>query len=364
MRLVFRWAVPFLYTLEPVVESPSSSDLRSVVADLVSDRPSRRAVQLFLDHSQQIATAYLRRRMRLGRLRLDQFELSVEDLALDCLADLFRRDEDGRFVRLRAYQALVDWEGDGPGLEMAVRRLIFSVVNEGLFRRYRESDPTVGRFIRTLKRHVKQSDRLELERVHASQLIVLRGAAPERAGQPRMPPEMIEAYLHDTLDERCQLAGTVESLARLLESHPDYAPHVPLPELAVAIRNVLVRRESAENPDHSVAPDGYDERNFTNLVTTYVERSTNEVQSEKRAFYVDHRGVSPELYRAYFRAVGDILAAQFATAGRPDDSFRVSLNRYMDSVGSKEYRKSHQAVLEHLVNLTKNRFLQQMATVL
>lgn len=341
--------------------SLAPASLRRTVADLVGDSPSRLSTDAFVEHSRQIATAYLLRRTQSGRLRLDQFDLRVEDLALDCLADLFRRDDEGRLVRIDAYARSIGWESlDDAGLAIAVRRLVFSAVNEGLFRRYRESDPAVGRLIRSLKQHVGEHDRLRLRRVRGTYLIELIDATPEQHARPLMPPEVLEAHLHGLLDTSGPLRGAVGEFAELLGSHPLYAPSVSLPDLALCIRNVLSRRGETSRPT-TADVDDVDGRHLTSLVLSYIEQALVRVRRDMEGLYIGRRGISPSLYRAYFGAVGDILRAQLSGPGAPDLSFREALNGHVEPVNSTEYRRTHQAVLEYLVNLTRARVLAQAA---
>ncbi|PAP75946.1 hypothetical protein [Rubrivirga marina] len=341
--------------------SLAPASLRRTFADLVGDQPSRLATDAFVEHSRQIATAYLLRRTHSGRLRLDQFDLRVEDLALDCFADLFRRDDEGRLVRLRGYAQSIGWESlDDAGLAIAVRRLVFSVVNEGLFRRYRESDPTVGRLIRTLKQHVGEHDRLSLHRVRGTYLVELLDATPDQKARPLMPPEVLEAHLHGLLGSSGPMRDVVGELAELFASHPLYAPAVSLPDLALCIRNVLARRGEISG-EATADADDVDGRNLTVLVQSYIEHALARVRHDMEGLYVGRRGISPNLYLAYFRAVGDILRDQLTGAGTPDLSFREALNGHIAAVSSKEYRRTHQAVLEYLVNLTRARVLAQAA---
>jgi hypothetical protein len=293
---------------------------------------------------------------------MDQFELTEEDLALDCLADLFRRDEAGRFGQLHAYAAAVDWERlDDAGLEIALRRLIFSAVNEGLFRRYRENDPVVGRFIRTLKRHVKRHEALVLVRERTSLMVVLREADPDRLGRPQMPQEVLEVYLHGAFAAGSGLPAVLTALTTLFRSHPDYAPKVALSDLAISVRSVLVRRNAADVVGDETASDAVELRDLQQLAGAHVDHALTEVQHSMQELYVGKRGVSPALYSAYFQAIRDILTAQFIAGGEPDISFRGALDRYVSGLSSKEYRRQHQAVLEYLINLTKRRFLLRVS---
>lgn len=339
----------------------STQRLRQTVADLVSDRPSRRATDAFVDHGRRIATAYLRRRIQSGRLRLDQFDLTAEDLALDCLADLFRRDDAGRFVRICAYAESVGWEAlDDAGLEIAMRRLVFSATNEGLFRRYRENDPTVGRIIRTLKHHASTNDRVALRRLRAAHLLELRRSTADQRGRPMMPPEVLEAHLHGLLDRSGRLSEVLDVVADLLEDHPFYAPSAALSDLALSVRNVLARR--GESQGEALADSGgVEERDFRALMGSRIEHAQARVRDEMEALYVERRGISPPLYASYMRAVGDILRAQFVEPGAPDLSYREAFISHAAAVGSAEYRRRHQAVLEYLVNLTRAQVLQRAA---
>jgi hypothetical protein len=338
--------------------------LQGLFVKLLAERPATADVNLFIGHCQRIAVAYLRRRSRLGRLRLDQFDLTEEDLALDCLADLFRRDESGAFVQLRSYANAVNWQRlDTAGLEIAVRRLVFSAVNEGLFRRYRENDPVVGRFIRTLKRHVKRHEALVLARERAILTVALRGADAASLARPLMPAEVLESYLHGSFDARTSVPGALVAVTELFLTHPDYAPRIALSDLALSIRSVLVRRSAADTPEEETASEGVERSDIRELAGAHVERALEEVQHGMRALYVEKRAIPPALYGAYFLAIRDILTAQFVEGDDADVSFRSALDRYVGGLSSKEYRRQHQAVLEYLINLTKRRFLQRVVPI-
>lgn len=338
--------------------------VRPTFANLISDQPSRLATSILVEHSQRIAAAYLLRRTRSGRLYLDRFDLTVEDLALDCLADLFRRDDEGRLVRLRDYAASIGWdELDDAGLLIALRRLIFSAVNEGLFRRYRESDPALGRLIRTLKQHARTSEHAVLHRLRGTLVLLPIDSPPASDDRPRMPPEVLEAHLHQAIDPSGRLKGVVDAVASLLRDHPFYAAEVTLPDLAIGIRNVRARR--GETGGEALADaDDLDERHLCSLIKTQVDLALAEVGHDMRPLYIGRRGVAPDVYSAYLKAVRDILQAQFAERGTPDLSFREALNSYVQAVGSAEYRRRHQAILEYLVTLTRSRFLARIEPAL
>ena len=95
-------------------------------------------------------------------------------LALDCIADTFQRDENGHFTTLITYFESLNWRQlSDADLTIALRRLIFSKVNEGLFRSYRAEDPNLARIIRNIKEAVKRNDSFSLHREREVQWIVV-----------------------------------------------------------------------------------------------------------------------------------------------------------------------------------------------
>jgi hypothetical protein len=116
--------------------------LKPILISLLSDSPSWLCVKDFVRLCHKIALIYLRKKVRSGRLKPTFFGLPLEDLASDAIADLFKRDERGVYVKLLSYFGSPGWENKSEGeLEGATRRLVFSQVNQALYRVYRETDP-------------------------------------------------------------------------------------------------------------------------------------------------------------------------------------------------------------------------------
>jgi cytochrome P450 len=112
------------------IDGALKSDLRS----LLSSCPARARVASFIHRCHRLSKSYLLQRIRSGRLMPDQFGMTVDDLAMDVIADLFGRDEHGRFSQLANYFESIAWhEQSEEYLHAATRRLVMSQVTEGLF---------------------------------------------------------------------------------------------------------------------------------------------------------------------------------------------------------------------------------------
>ena len=124
------------------------STFRSIIQKVVADSTVRPAVIEIVALFHHIALVYLRHKDAAGGLKLANLGLSVEDLALDCIAGLFERDQAGRFPVLARYYEEIQWQTlDEVTLSGATRRLVFSAVNQELYRNYREADPTLHRIV-------------------------------------------------------------------------------------------------------------------------------------------------------------------------------------------------------------------------
>ncbi|MDX1439483.1 MAG: hypothetical protein R3284_06225, partial [Rubricoccaceae bacterium] len=71
----------------------TTNSLTAVLDDVLQENPSVKATRLLIDKCHLLAIAYLRRRSHAGRLDPSLFGVTLEDLALDCVAELFRRDD-------------------------------------------------------------------------------------------------------------------------------------------------------------------------------------------------------------------------------------------------------------------------------
>lgn len=343
-------------------QSPQSRDIRRLVLAVLEPNPSELYLRRFFRHCHRIAIAYLRRRERSGRLDLEAFGLTLEDLALDCIAELFQRDASGQCVRLQASLHADSWQ-DGPDAEIAVRRLVFSAVSEGLFRRYQEADPGLGRLIRNLKRHVPQVPEIRLTRVHSILMLSLADAPAGGPSQPTMPFEVMEAYLHADLAAARTPADVLRAWHRLASQESPYAPYCPITALALVVRSVATRVNAVEEaPLASLESPAvaYEHEDLASMVRSDIDRTVQEEEARFRHLYVGERGVEPHVYHVYFETIRDTLYEQFGGVSDEHRSIRASLAAHLGEVSRDAYRRQHQAMVEYLLRVTRTRLLRRL----
>ncbi len=78
-------------------------NLPALLQSALSPRPNRSHVSELAEMFHRIAAGYLRTKSAAGTLNLKTLGLPLEDVAWDCVADLFRRDSAGAFTQLVEY---------------------------------------------------------------------------------------------------------------------------------------------------------------------------------------------------------------------------------------------------------------------
>ena len=328
--------------------------IKEQIASVVSSHPDRLAVRALVDQSYRFAFAYLRQKARRGRVRADLFGLSLEDLALDCFADLFQRSDDGRFEQIATYFESLGWEKlRDEELYMALRRLVFSKVNDGLFQRYRGIDASLAKIIRNIKNAVKANPDLSLVR-HKRELWLIAGAeGTALTPQPTAPNEILEAFLASQLSGSDELRAVVGTLTHFTENHSFYANGYPLTAFAQALRAAYVCVGEASVPEEETGFPAYE-------VQQAIYFTTRSVKNDMHSSYVAKGKVNAPVFEAYFSAVCDILNAQFISDAPPVESYFDALRSYMPGLSKLYYRQEHRYRLEYLAKLSRGRLLHYL----
>ncbi len=336
--------------------------ISEVISSVVSERPERTAVTNLIHESHRFALAYLWQKARQQHLLSDMFRLSMEDLALDCIADLFQRDDAGRFAQLVGYFGSIEWQKmDEEDLYIALRRLVFSKVNEGLFRRYREADPSLAKIIRNLKNAAKSTSGLKVERRKQEMWIIAESDDAEsddaeQTSLPVAPVEILEAHLISHLSNaNCDtLRQVTQGFIEFVTQHTYYNNAFPLTSFAQIVRSAFVRIGEV------VGEHEEEEVFVTGQVARAIDVVASAVQADMHASYVGKGKVDAATYEAYFFAVQDILASQFVNDAAPVDSYLEALEAYIPHLTNDAYRTHHRHILEYLVKISRNRLFDYL----
>lgn len=309
----------------------------------------RHIVALF----QSVAVIYLRRRTSSATFGIDRLGLPLPDLAIDCIADLFKRDEHGVFVTLKQYFEGIGYETmTEEQLLGACRRLVFSKVNQELYRQYKEHDPDLHRIIRNIKDSVPRIPVIRIE-ARGGENVLVFGGQPEHL--PTISPEILEAYLTEEISSRMTIRGILLTAAEIFASQDLYKRSYPLTGFALIVRAAFANLEVSAD-ESAVENKSLTESEFRRFVSESVSR----VSGQMKHGYVEKGKVSDGIYTSYFQSIGEILCAEYVLNDGDAVSYYDHLRSQMPDLSPEEYRNNHRTVLEYLAKLTRKDFLVQV----
>lgn len=328
-----------------------SPSLARVVRGIIHGTLDAGQTRWLIHDVHRMALAYLRRKAHAGTLHIAQFGLSLPDLALDCIADLFGRDERGRFTQLTAYFEEVPWHRmNDDELRTHLRRLVFSKVNDGIFRRYREVDPALSKIIRNIKIAIRGDASLHL--AHQGSSLWLHTQAP-RAAAPLFPPELLAAHLTATLREPFTVTDAVATLKALLLTHTEYRGGYPLLLFASLLRAAFTTLQPA--------PDDDAEATFRqHELDQALAAAVRSLRQTLYPAYVSRRKLSAKLFDAYMEAITDLLSAHYLDADRPELTYYDALRAYVPTLDPATYRRVHRHKFEYITKLVRTNLVDRL----
>lgn len=324
----------------------SNPDLRKIISSLTSALPHRSATRQFADICYQTALPYILEKRRTRRLNLTLLGLSAEDLAFDCIADLFERNDLGQFCLLQNYYTGVDWNAvTDQELWETTRRLVFSIVNENIFRNYRENDPSLSKLIRNLKRAIRLAPQVNMVRSNGTAWVTI--GTPDR-NLPVMPPEFLEIYLTRHVREELDTKQLLLATVAILNGQSLYRKAVPLSQLAHAIRAASVKVQDVlpVNPMTGFLPD-----EVTRMIETCIEAARNDISPR----YVQQGKMTAETFESYLKAIRLQLLATYVRGDDHNLTNYKALSTVQPDLSRQTYGNEHRAIYEYVSRCVRER---------
>lgn len=310
----------------------------------------KRAAKKLCDEFRRIAVAYLRTKASRNNFLLQYLYNDIDDLALDCIADLFGREKTC-FTQLEAYLNKNEIEGlKESEVFTKIRRLVFSKVNEGLYRNYQKFDPSLSKIIRNLKRT------LEEEKVNGAFYNTDTGEIlfdDQKPYLPDMPDEILEIKLSGCLSEIQNTVDAVQQLRDILVHQEEYSSKVPLVGFAVILRKAFAYQLEME--DEKPVSTLFNEEELH----AFVERSIEKQQKTLLKTYVHSGKIGKNHFNNYLLAAKDIIKADFIKDS-PREGYFEHFEFYFPEMSYERYRETYRQILEYLVKKIREQLILEI----
>lgn len=322
--------------------------LAATITAVLADHPPHADVRRLVGVCHDMSVVYLRRKAAAGGLNPALFGVSLEDLALDCIADLFRRDDRGGFPEFRTYfTPLGPAAMEEDRLLGALRRLVFGKITESLYVQYRDLDPSLHRVIRNLKSAALRVVGTDVDSIGEGWWVVF----DERDLPPRpvMPREVLDLHVADLMRQDPNLRALLRGLGVMLREQQIYRPALPLMALAHAVRAVFTRPalpEAAHDPLPGDRLEGEE-------IHRWIADSVSAASGHLRPGYVDRGKMPGADFDLLFCSVRSILAAELTGTDGEGLSYFEHFRLHCGGVDPDTYRRRHRSHLEYFVRLTR-----------
>ena len=334
--------------------SPLAGQLRDNRPPLLDGSNSTRQLNVIVNICLALASEHLERKWNSRRLTQLQ-GISEADLAYDCIADLFQQDDAGRLVQLEAYFSSIRNEcTDGEELLVYLRRLVYSRVNQAIFRMYEDIDPTLSRILRNIKIAVQKLGQFEeIDRFGENCLAPLLCDKLQHL-QP-VNEQVIEQHLSSVCIGIESIPQMLAGLALYLREQDEHSRVVPFMVVARSIESVYTIRHRPLLEAAQV------EAEFEIHDTTAIVKSAcRKVRHEMFARYVEKHKINEELFDHYFEIIERNLLLRFVELDGHDKAYFDLLKSRLPDLTKGQYRAQHRAKLEYLGALTYKRAMKEL----
>jgi hypothetical protein len=318
------------------------SHLRSILTDTYSHDQLHDVVAL----AHAFALMLVRNKFSSGKVSFTIAHLDLHDIAYDCIAELFRRDDEEALVQFKTYFSglEVDKLSDAQLVDH-LRRLVFSKVEQGMFRIYAEHDASLAKILRNMKLAIHSVNNfVVIERF--GEMYIIPSSVDPNFRLPVMPAEYLQQLMFETIAKNDRIPDILSKLSLRLTKESQFARAVPLVGTAIAVRIVLSEEVAMVVESRMAQVEIGD-------METMIIRVLNRIKDKHRETYVKKNKLTPKEYELIFRVVHKNLTSIIIDNDGEDASLYDYLASEMQKLSKPLYRKRYKAVVEYILLLAK-----------
>jgi hypothetical protein len=321
---------------------------------------SPRDINALVSIAHRMATMRLRQLINSGRLHLQSIPIRLESVALDCVGEVFERDNEGHFVELTDY-----FSGDR---DLALltpddalfhfRVFVFRKLSDGIFRMYRENDPILSKILRNLKLAVGKSRDLRLIDRFGELFVVFEFSDDKSEPQAEYALDELERDFARVAGKASTAGEYLRIFARLFKQQKECRRFYALTDLAVIIKRTIVRGR-AKSGQQSTGADS------TSIdLTALIEESYHILIKDLWLRYVRSGKLDEKTFAVYGSALKELLEDTFVQSDGSEFDYYEYLRRRSADLTHDEYLRFHRTKFEYMAKLAKKAVRDRLVELL
>ncbi|MBD3375597.1 hypothetical protein GF406_11225 [candidate division KSB1 bacterium] len=353
-------------------------NLSSLVSSICSGNYCQTDLVQFIHLAQKISLSYLKFQQVLGkRISGERMETDVEleDLAMDCIAELFSRNDKGEFVQLVRYYVPKYEEADLNDADVLVltRRLVVRKTKQELSRIFRERDPEGAKIVRNIKVAVRNSDKLNLFREMGREYIYYTNghhidpmdqeAMNEflRRDKSSMSEDLLNSRFIEIYQPNDSVSTCIRKLFERIYYYEEYQNFLSLDSIVKLVRNIKFDafRERLLEDDFVATPvDELESKEIESYISVVMKTVGQKIESQ----YLRTGKLDQERADIYYQALRDVLHDLIQK--KDNSSYYRNLKYYLPELSQQEYRSEERSVFEYLAKVAKREFRKHLKELL
>ncbi len=283
--------------------------------------------------------------------------LTITDLAYDCIAEAFAKDDKNKYHKLENFvKSLNNDLETTPEIEifLAFKSFITKIADAELARLYAQSDPYGAKIHRNMRDCLKRSKILLLKRDSRGYVVRPVDCDCLDCLQP-FPPDELENRFFARVNRKHSMPDLLDVFHQVIKEQNTYKRSVPLIELVQIIKKVYY--------------DGYGDLTDETLPTIMENLSEFEIEQirgkvenglkEKILFtYLAHGKVNCKQAEAMFNAFQDLFD-DWCSGGDANASLLNYLRRHYPMT-EDEYEKEFRAKMEYVLKIAREDFAARL----
>lgn len=297
-----------------------------------------------------IAQAYLKTKYQKHSFLFKLNSLSIEDFAMDCIAELFEKRE-GTLIVFKKWESERKYLAKESEFSIHLRKLVCRKVNDHIFRMYNEYDPSLGKIIRNLKRGITSGDVEGIEISKNGKCIQLTEITNS---QEVFSYEFLRIKLAKEFKKVSSITDVLRQLRGIFEIYEELSPSIEITSLGLMIRELFSTLQFEEEPSFARATTELEEAEIQQTIDKAIEKTKKELF----ATYVLKDKISEGDFSGYFMTVRNILVADFKENEHSGKSYFEHYNFIFGQINKEIYRSEHRKYLEYFVKITRKTFIR------
>lgn len=333
--------------------------LRYLIKSFIFGFPSINEINELVNISHKIALAYLRTKFLSNKYVENRFGINIDDLAFDVIADIFARDNNGKFVEIDKYfkqfgnlPVLSDDE-----LFAGLRRLVFSATNVRFFKIYGELDTALSKIIRNLKITLKNHSSVKVIVHNEENFLAPRNTENLLLDLPFIPEEILSPEFYDRVSSKSSLRDMLTAIGDVLEEQKNYKKIASMIEVAILIKEAYATDSLNKMGNEEISAE---QTIFNEQIKSIAQEVVSSLKTQYSSRYVEKEKLLKTEIAAIFNATEEIIINHFCSGDGDLASYFSIVQKHSNDLTKDIYLSKYRVILEYLAKMAKN----QMSDIL